>query len=124
MDGSWLSELLLADDASLVADSVERLCWLRSEFGTVSEVNELQVNVENSNERDVRGVAMRVGVKDTLANTQSNIFTSLASNHNTFYWLQRNSTAFNKLTLILFTFTQRNSTRNAPTKYCEYHRYR
>ena len=50
MNGGWfeINQLLLADDAALVADSDEKLCRLVSEFGRVCERRKLRVNVGKS----------------------------------------------------------------------------
>ena len=43
-----INQLLFADDTALVADSVEKLCRLVSEFGRVCERRKLRVNVGKS----------------------------------------------------------------------------
>ena len=43
-----INQLLFADDAALVADSVEKLCRSVSEFGRVCERRKLRVNVGKS----------------------------------------------------------------------------
>ena len=42
-----INRLLLANDTALVADSVEKLCRLVSEFGRVCERKKMRVNVGN-----------------------------------------------------------------------------
>ena len=45
-DGRFeINPLLFADDTALVADSVEKLCRLVSEFGRVCERRKLRVNI-------------------------------------------------------------------------------
>ena len=43
-----INQLLFADDTTLLADSVEKLCRLVSEFGTVCERRKVRVNVGKS----------------------------------------------------------------------------
>ena len=43
-----INQLSFADDTALVADSVEKLCELVSEFGRVCEKRKLRVNVGKS----------------------------------------------------------------------------
>ena len=43
-----INQLLFADDTAVVADSVEKLCRLVSEFGSVCERRKMRVNVGKS----------------------------------------------------------------------------
>ena len=47
LTGLRINQLLFADDTALVANS-EKLCWLVSELGRVSERRKLRVNVGKS----------------------------------------------------------------------------